>query len=271
MRVLKIEKYKSVEPMLYSCSVDDSVPPGARFGPVVRDAYVVECNISGYGSAIINGVEYPVGPGDCYILLPGDRVVHTADSKLPRRGLYCTVGGMRFGQVLSEVGITSESPYAPREAFDEIRRILSEMIAMKGDTDRGAELRRTACIYELLGALTKNRPITDSALWVQKAMGIFETEYHRHLSVAEVASAIGFERSYFTVKFKERVGVSPHRYLTSLRVGKAQTLLLDGDSSVGEVAESVGLDPVNFSRLFKKETGESPLEYRKRHKNRERS
>lgn len=261
MKIVKLEKTKGAEPFLYSCSVDDRVAPGARFGPVVRDVYVVECNVSGYGSAIINGREFPVRPGDCYVLLPGDIVVHTADAD-PRRGYFCAIGGMRFGQALTEAGISSENPYAPAEAFSEIKEIFERMLELRSNNGLGAVHRRTACVYELMGALVGEKPETVNETWLRKVLGIFETEYNEPISVSDVAAAVGFERSYFSVKFKEQTGTTPHKYLTALRVGKASKLLASTDSPVAAVAESVGLDPVNFSRLFKKEMGLSPLEYR---------
>ena len=263
MKIIRMEKTKSAEPFLYNCSVDDKVPPGARFGPVVRDVYIVECNVSGYGSAIVNGREFPVRPGDAYVLLPGDIVVHTADSEDPRRGYFCAVGGMRFGQALAEAGISSDNPYAPSSAFPEIKDIFERMLELRSDNGLGAGHRRTACVYELMGALVGDKAETGNETWLRKVLGIFETEYHNPISVSDVAAETGFERSYFSVKFKEQTGVAPHKYLTTLRVGKASKLLASTDTSVAQIAESVGLDPVNFSRLFKKEMGLSPLEYRR--------
>ena len=266
MKSVKFEKSRRAEPILYNCMVDDQVNPGSRYGPVVRDVYLVECNVSGYGSVIINGREFPVRPGDCYIMLPGQMVVHTADATEPRRGFYCTIGGLRFGQALAEAGIDDSSPFARPEAFVTIASVMKRMLELRGDNSRGAELLRTACIYEMMSAIVGDRPVSDSDTWVQKVLGIFETEYHRPLSVSDVAAEIGFERSYFSVRFRELVGVTPHKYLTSLRIGKAQELLATTEHTVSEIADSVGLDPVNFARLFKKETGESPMAYRKNEK-----
>lgn len=258
---VKNGSYRGAEPILFGAYVDE-VKGGSRFGPVVRSVCIIECNESGYGSITINEREFPVGPGDCYVLLPGRKNVHTADKTNPRRGVYCTIGGMRALQIFSEVGITDESPFLPRDASEEITSIVRKMIDMRADTDRGAELRRTACIYEILGAVTRHMQRNDSEIWVHRAMGIFESGYHSNLTVAEVAAEIGFDRSYFSTAFKEKVGLTPHAYLTSLRVAKASEFLCDPAYSVSEIAESVGLDPANFSRLFRRETGKSPLEYR---------
>lgn len=258
---VKNVSYRGAEPILFGAYVDE-VKGGSRFGPVVRSVCIIECNESGYGSIIIEDREFPVGPGDCYVLLPGRKNIHTADKTHPRRGVYCTIGGMRALQIFSEVGITDESPFLPRDASEEITSIVRKMIDMRADTDRGAELRRTACIYEILGAVTRHMQRSDSELWVHRATGIFESEYHNGITVTQVAAEMGFDRSYFSTAFKERVGITPHAYLTSLRIAKACEFLRDPSYSVSGIAESVGLDPTNFARLFKRETGKSPLEYR---------
>ena len=47
---------------------------GSVYGPVTREVYLLECCTHGEGSVIINGTRFPVKPGDCYVLLPGDKV-----------------------------------------------------------------------------------------------------------------------------------------------------------------------------------------------------
>lgn len=69
---------------------------------------------------------------------------------------------------------------------------------------------------------------------------------------------------YSGISFKQYVGLSPARYIQSLRIVNAQRLLERTKYSIGEVSEIVGYDnPLYFSRVFKKETGLSPAQYRK--------
>ena len=91
-----------------------------------------------------------------------------------------------------------------------------------------------------------------------------ETNYHENITVEDIAYEIGLDRSYFSTLFKTQTGKTPHAYLTSLRIKKACTLMMQVDLSVSEAAQSVGLDPRNFARLFKKETGKTPKEYMKK-------
>ncbi len=251
------------EPTFYCGGWDRNLPPGIRYGPVIRDIYIVECCTGGYGSVVINGTEFSVGPGDCYILFPGDVVIHTADFKDPRRGVWCAVDGLNLGEVFTRVGISSSAPFAPKEAFDDVCALLEQMLSMQDKTDPGADFRRTGCVYAMLGTLLRySASATDKNRWIKQAVGIMETRYHEPLSVGGLAKETGLDRSYFSTLFHEQMGMSPHEYLTSLRIRKACALLRKKDLSVGQVAASVGLDACNFSRLFKKEIGKTPKEYR---------
>lgn len=252
---------RSLEPAVYYCGMDKDLPPGIRYGPVKRDVYIVECNTGGYGSAVINGTEHRVTPRSCYFLMPGDTVLHTADTVDPRQGYWCAIDGLAIGRVLHKAGITSESPFAPSELFDELCAVLKEIFALSDDKDPGADLRRAACVYKMLGILLRDTSHTDTDTRIQNAIGFMEASYPLDISVEALAERAGFERSYFSTLFKEKTGVSPHAYLTSLRVRKAISLMGEGDLSIPMIAEAVGLDPLNFSRIFKRVTGMPPLAY----------
>jgi len=252
------------DPVLYSCSRDRDLPPGIRFGPVIFDHYVIECNTGGYGSVIIKGKEFPVRPGDCYMILPGYPVTYTTDFKEPRSGVYCHVGGLKIGRAFTQAGITAEQPYAPPELFSEITAQVEKLYTMSGDTDIGAEYRRTGCLYNILGILLRDKTATDKNVWVRKAMGYMDAYYFEDLTVESIANAIGLDRSYFSTLFKSCTGQSPHAYLTSLRIKRAEVLMREYDYSVANAAEAVGLDARNFARLFKRETGQTPLQLKQK-------
>ncbi len=265
MKYVYLGKEHREEPSICSTGIDKNLTPGITYGPVVRDIYTVECCTGGYGSVIINGNEFFVQKGDCYFLFPGDVVVHTADMKNPREGVWCAIDGLQIGTALLEAGITSETPFAPPEAFGEITDFVTLACDMSEDKDGGAKFRRTALVYSILASLMKYSSISaDKNTCVRKAIGFMETNYHTNLTVDRIAREAGLERSYFSMLFKAQTGKSPHGYLTSLRIKKACTLMNQNDMSISDIACSVGLDSRNFSRIFKKETGFTPLEYVKR-------
>lgn len=265
---MKIETYnngKYAEMSLYACARDSNLTPGVRYGPVIRDAYIIDCCTGGYGSVIINGNEYPIKPGDCVILLPGDIVIHTADKKEPRRGVWCSVNGLLIDSYLSALGITSINPYAPKESFDRVVYHIEEMLNMKEDNDPGADLRRHGCMSAMFGEMMRySKPSNDSSIYIQKAINIMEIRYAETLKVSSIASELGLERCYFTTLFKKVTGKTPHTYLNELRIRKSCTLLSDGNLSINEVSQAVGIDPVGFARIFKKYIGILPGEFIKK-------
>ena len=254
------------EPVVLCCGIDKDIKPGTRCGPVRRDIFLIESCKKGYGTIIINGREFPITPRSCYFLFPGDIVTHVTDDKEPREGYYCAVEGEAIGRVLHRMGISSESPFARAESFDEIYSHLETLYLTRDEADPGADMRRMAHVYAILSELLRFGDGKDKNRWVQKAIGYMEMNYHTDISVSALANEVGLERTYFSTMFKEQTGVSPHAYLTRLRVKKAISLITSGAFSMGEIATAVGLDPQNFARIFQRETGKSPKEYQNKKK-----
>lgn len=153
-----VHKYAGSQvPSVLYCEKEYDLLPGECYGPVIRDVYIAECCTEGYGSVVINGQQFPVSPGDCYILLPGDTVVHTADTVNPRKGYWCAVNGLNLGQLFREAGISSENPFAPKELFPQLCSCIQKMVGDWEKDDAGKMLRETAYIYEFLGVLMRNR------------------------------------------------------------------------------------------------------------------
>ncbi len=249
--------------VLLDVDADKNLTPGASYGPAIRSVYIFECCVSGYGSVIINGREFPVSPGDFYVLLPGDTVTHTASITEPRSGYWATLDGPDIGELLARCGISSSNPFAPKELFSLLLGCTEALYNMRNETDAGAELRRAAYVYTMLGELSRHVEGNDSRIPIRRAIGIMETHYNENLSIQHLADSVGLERSYFSTLFKNVTGLSPHSYLTKIRIQHFCSLIKNEDISISYAAECVGLDPQNFARLFKRETGRTPYEYKK--------
>jgi len=101
--------------------------------------------------------------------------------------------------------------------------------------------------------------------WVVLAKEYIAANYHKPLSVEQIADAVHIDRQYLRNLFVKYTGMSTKKYLDSYRMERAVKLLDIKDISVGIVASSVGYtDQLSFSKVFKKHFGMSPSEYRKR-------
>ena len=74
-----------------------------------------------------------------------------------------------------------------------------------------------------------------------------------------------FNYDYLRKQFQEKIGLTPLKYQTNLRMKKAKSMLTAAggqEHSIAEVAESCGFkDALYFSRVFKKYYGCSPSDF----------
>jgi AraC-like DNA-binding protein len=85
------------------------------------------------------------------------------------------------------------------------------------------------------------------------------------LSIGNLLDESGYTRDYIRSEFESVTGMTPKKYLNSVRMSKAKTLieLCAEDMTISEIAERCGvIDPTIFSRVFKKHFGISPSQYR---------
>ncbi|WP_454617102.1 helix-turn-helix domain-containing protein [Bradyrhizobium cenepequi] len=87
--------------------------------------------------------------------------------------------------------------------------------------------------------------------------------YHRTVSLADLAKAAGLSRMHFAAQFRAATGYRPREYLLHRRVERAKAILSDGETSLAEAALAVGFcTQAHFSTVFKRITGETPARWR---------
>lgn len=97
---------------------------------------------------------------------------------------------------------------------------------------------------------------------VEKAIVYMKQNINRDITLQEVAEHVGMNATYFSVLFKEEMGLSYIKFVTKLRIDRAKALLKEGNK-VSVVSEKVGYHSYrHFSDIFKKHTGVKPSEYK---------
>lgn len=91
-------------------------------------------------------------------------------------------------------------------------------------------------------------------------------QYHldQPLSLSQIAKYAGYSPYHFTRIFKEKIGVSPFYYISSLRMQRAKKLLLHTNFSIRDIGLDIGQQSLGtFTTQFTKRIGMTPSAFRK--------
>lgn len=243
--------------------------PGHKFGPAVRTHYLLHYVFGGTGMFEAHGVEYPIQPGQGFLICPHDVTSYQADSDEPWSYGWIGFNGTLADTLLEQAGLTASSPVFRCSQAEAIRQILQDMARPSADR-RARESRLTGLLHLMLSLLIESGTqaplppaISRTEAYVEQVKDFIEMNFAHKFSIEDIARLIGLNRSYLCALFTQTTGMSIQDYLIGYRIDRASQLLLNTDLSIGNIARSVGyVDPLLFSKVFKKVKGRSPKLYR---------
>ncbi|WP_430510315.1 response regulator transcription factor [Gottfriedia solisilvae] len=99
---------------------------------------------------------------------------------------------------------------------------------------------------------------------IKEAKNFINENINKQISLKEVAEAVHLNASYFSVLFKEQIGLTFSEYLTRKRLQLAKNRLLTTDLQIEEIALEVGYQTAKyFIKIFKDYEGITPSKFRK--------
>lgn len=100
---------------------------------------------------------------------------------------------------------------------------------------------------------------------IRKAQEFIKRNYHKSISLKNLAKMSYLSPKYFSRIFKEITGKGFNEFRIGLRIEVAKQLLREGDYNISQIAYAVGYqNPDSFMKMFKRITGSTPSEYRHR-------
>lgn len=258
---------------LYQCGWE-KCEPGHSFGPASRNHYLFHYVISGTGILYANdskGIsrEYHIKSGQGFMLFPHQICTYIADSVLPWEYTWMEFDGLKAKETIEAAGLTVDSPvYRPR--FRDIAQMMSEELLYIAGHSEESSFHLIGHMYLALDYLSKSNtlllPSQGSRMrdfYIKEALTFIEQNFQNDISIEDIASFCGLNRSYFGKIFHDAVGKSPQEFLISYRMSKAQELLKLTRLSIADVGNAVGYpNQLHFSRAFKNVYGVSPRIWR---------
>ena len=246
------EELPGINPVNFGYETCDS---GHSFGPAVREYWLLHYVVSGHGTFERDGTVHKLQAGDIFVIPPRLTTVYKASETNPWH--YIWIGFTADECLTKPLQVPTLRISGIGEVFEAMRTC--------HELERGRSTFLAARIWDLLARLKEgtSRPLD----YIDKALHCMRAEYMSDLNVNKLAARLNLDRSYFSTLFKEKVGVSPAKFLADLRLSKAAELMCDHGKSPSTAAASVGYpDLYHFSKAFKQKYGLSPREYQKRNK-----
>lgn len=232
--------------------------------------------VSGSMDLAFGGRRFHAAPGDTLLIPP----------RTPHRDIYDLVEGLKvfmifftwapekeFFRVVDNSVLLSMPGHRQAEVARIVDRLRHDVV---GDTpvDRAVASARVHTILLLMlreAQLLRRRSTPQTSVaqerrlaLVARARRYVEENYHRPISLEDIARALNLSAFYLSHLFSEESDFTLFHYLTALRMDKAKELLGSG-LKVSAVARQVGYeDGSYFSRVFRKYTGLTPAGYRRR-------
>ena len=248
------------------CGRQDS-SPGELTGPAVREHYVLHFCLKGRGEYQFQDTHRAIGPGEGFLVLPGEVVSIQADRMEPWTQIWVGFTGRRAAEYLGRCGLGPDDRVFRCGAPEQLEHCVQEMVRYE-TAGRGHELLLLGELYRFLGWIARSsggqsrRSREAGAEYVERAADYVRSHFQEDLTVSKLAHYVGLNRSYLTTVFQNTLHISPQQFLMRFRMEYASQLLREGALYVSEVARSCGYpDPLTFSKAFKRTLGVTPSQY----------
>lgn len=246
-------------------------PHAARHGrdrPHGAPEHLMLLCTNGNGWCRTEAGQFPVTPGGV-VLLPADRP-HTygAAPENPWTLWWFHFTGTDAADLAHAARAAAGGPVTHLRDPAPVASLVSQVIdALDSGPTTAGLTRATGAAWNALAQVIANgrRAPGPSLSPLERAVEHLRSTAPQRTSVSALASMVGLSTSQLTALFRRHLGVSPLRYQTQLRMGRARELLDGTTLPIAAVARAVGYDDaMYFSRQFTQSHGSSPTAYRNR-------
>lgn len=256
--------------------------PSHSFGPAARNHYLFHFCLSGTGTLYAENSKgvtdtYQIKSGQGFMLFPHQVCTYIADHEIPWEYTWIEFDGLRAKETVELAGLSPDQPVYKAHYKDIMESMKQEMLYIVNHKNE-SPFHLIGHLYLFIdsfvrsatsGQINKGNSLRD--FYIKEAFSFIEQNFQNDISIEEIASFCGLNRSYFGKIFRENTGKSPQDFLISYRMTKATELLKLTNLSVGDIGNAIGYpNQLHFSRAFKNTYGVSPRQWRHEHNGGER-
>lgn len=212
--------------------------------------------------------EYSIGKDNIILFNPGDNhaCVQSDDGTFDYRGFNISKGTML--DLAEEITGKRELPGFSKNVIcdDEIAcylRPLHEMV-MNGTSDFGKEENLLFLISTLIQSYGQpfESCVPECGQEIEKACEFIKQHYNERIYLDQICRYAGLSKSSLLRAFTKTKGITPYRYLETIRINEAKTLLENGVQPIDAAMQTGFSDQSHFTNYFSSFIGLAPGVYR---------
>ena len=220
--------------------------------------------VKGRGIVELAGQIRTVGPGQGFLMFPG--VPHRYEPADEWDTMWLTWNGSAISLFMSTWELTTDfyDLVDPRA----VSRLIEDMLVIGSEHSPLQSFNLSTLAYrfpnELLQQINRKSAAGQNLERLQPLLDYIVDNLDASLPLAQLAAVLDVTPQHLCRLFQKTLGTTPLNYITSLRISRAKSLLIDEPYlPVAEVARRVGFaNHSYFCSVFKEREGKTPTEFR---------
>ena len=191
-------------------------------------------------------------PGEAVMVSPGTHHFYGGYESVYQEDTICFHGPI--ADYLKQAGVINDGIIQIGSS-----RRLKPIIEVALDPAPDRQIQANSMLQKLLVDIYLENRRQQWPSFIEPLLNTIQNDPGKWWTVEMMAEYCQLSSVHFRRRFKEEVGISPKRYIDTLKMQIAAERLRASSLPVAEIAESLGyLDAYHFSRRFKEMTGHSP-------------
>ena len=239
-----------------------------KFPNHFHDCYVIGVMMGGRRRLWCRGAEYELAAGDIVLFNPRDNHCCSPIDEEPLDYRAVNITPEVMSELLRETAAGTEKLCFAKNVL--FRSDIAQPLASLYDAvaARSPRMEREEALFLLLEQLVEEctvikRERSGGDERVRLACGYMEEHFAENIALEDLTALTGYGKSYLIRSFTKETGLSPYRYLQTVRLGMSKKFLERGVPPIESAAMAGFADQSHFTNFFKEFTGVTPKQYQR--------
>lgn len=228
--------------------------------------------LSGAKKVQVNNCKSFISDNSEFIILPPYSSV-MLEIEVPTKALVIEIFSNLIEDIIKKVSFETnikeidiiENNFLHPQKTPKVEIILENIIHAVNGVDKNKEFLINLYAQELAYNLLKDHYIQrmyGTENFVYLSIQMMKDNLLEGISIGDIADSLHMSLGNFSLKFKQTTGISPNKYLTSLKLAYAENQIQLQNRNISEIAWELGYQNIShFISLFKERFGVTPKQY----------